>query len=88
MSIAKRNLIDNINRIIPDEILREQMIDLHLGKLSDKEIERIRLEREEEAIELLKLMKEETLTSQSITNGESEKGNNGNNRDENALSIN
>ena len=55
MSIARKNAIENIKRIIPDEILRDQMIQLTLGKLTDDQIREIREEREREAEELLKL---------------------------------
>ena len=55
MSIAKRNIIQNIQRMIPDEILREQLIDLHLGKLTEDQIREIREEREREAEEILRL---------------------------------
>ena len=55
MSIVKRNIITNINRLISDEILREQMIELHLGKLTPDDIRKIREEREHEAEEILKI---------------------------------
>jgi hypothetical protein len=55
MSIAKRNAIQNIRKIIPDEILREQLVDLHLGKLTEEQILEIREEREREAEEMLQL---------------------------------
>lgn len=55
MSIAKQNIISTINRLIPDEILRGQLIDLHLGKLTPQQIEEIRIEREKEAEEILKI---------------------------------
>jgi hypothetical protein len=55
MSITKRNAIQNIRKIIPDEILREQLVDLHLGKLTEEQILEIREEREREAEEMLQL---------------------------------
>jgi hypothetical protein len=55
MSIAKRNAIENIKRLIPDEILREQLVDLHLGKLTEDQIRQIREEKEREAEEILQL---------------------------------
>jgi len=61
-SIAKRNLIEKINRLIPDEFLREQMIALHLGKLTEEDIRRIREEREREAEEILKIPQEYAVT--------------------------
>jgi hypothetical protein len=71
MSIAKRNLIENIKRLISDEILCEQLIDLHLGKLTEDQIREIREEREREAEEILKLFKTE-LSNNNITNGQTE----------------
>ena len=61
-SIAKRNIIENLTRLISDEILREQMIALHLGKLSEEDIRRIREEREQEAEEILKIPQEYEVT--------------------------
>lgn len=68
MSIAKQNIIQNITRLISDPILREQMIELHLGKLTPEQIEQIRIEKEQEAEEILKLFPKQT--SPDITNGE------------------
>lgn len=71
MSIAKRNVIENIKRLISDDILRQQMIDLHLGKLSEDQIREIREEKEREAEEILKLFQTE-LSNNTITNGQTE----------------
>ena len=71
MSIVKRNAIQNIKRLIPDEILREQLIDLHLGKLTEDQIREIREEREREAEEILKLFKTD-FSGNYIDNGETE----------------
>ena len=71
MSIVKRNAIENIKRLIPDEILREQLIDLHLGKLSEDQIREIREEREKEAEEMLKLFQTD-LSMNIIDNGQTE----------------
>jgi hypothetical protein len=71
MSIAKRNAIENIKRLIPDEILREQLIDLHLGKLTEDQIREIREEREREAEEMLKLFQTD-LSINTIDNGQTE----------------
>jgi hypothetical protein len=62
MSIAKRNLIESITSLISDQILREQMIALHLGKLSAEDIKSIREEREMEAMEILKIPQEYAVT--------------------------
>lgn len=72
MSISKKNAIQNISRLIPDDVLREQMIDLHLGKLSDDDINRLREEREREAEELLKLFKTELSMNIIENNGKTE----------------
>jgi hypothetical protein len=81
MSIAKRNAIENIKRLIPDEILREQLIDLHLGKLTEDQIREIREEREREAEEMLRLFATDLsfnhilpidLSGNYIQNGETE----------------
>lgn len=69
MSVAKKNAIDNIRKLIPDEILREQMIDLHLGKLTEDQIREIREEREREAEEMLKMFYTD-LSTNSIDNGQ------------------
>lgn len=58
MSIAKRNLVESLTRLISDELLREQMIDLHLGKLTAEQARQIREEREREAEEILKIPQE------------------------------
>jgi hypothetical protein len=71
MSIAKRNVIQNIKRLIPDEILRDQLIDLHLGKLTEDQIREIREEREREAEEMLKLFQTD-LSNNTIDNGQTE----------------
>jgi hypothetical protein len=71
MSIAKRNVIQNIKRLIPDEILRDQLIDLHLGKLTEDQIREIREEREREAEEMLKLFQTD-LSINTIDNGQTE----------------
>jgi hypothetical protein len=55
MSIAKRNAIQSIQRLIPDDVLRDQLIDLHLGKLSEEQILQIREEREREAEMILQM---------------------------------
>lgn len=79
MSIAKRNAIDNIRRLFgSDEILCEQMIALHLGKLTEEDVKRIREEREQEAEMILQMFPKSDI-SQCITNGEPE---NRNNRDD------
>ena len=92
MSIAKRNMINNITRLISDEILREQMIDLHLGKLSDEDVQRIREEREKEAEEILQMFPkiDYTITSPAITNtdGQAETRNCGDGGDKDIISIN
>jgi hypothetical protein len=83
MSILKRNAIDNIRRLISDEILREQMIDLHLGKLTPEDVKRIREEREQEAELILQMFpkqieppkENEPPFSHPITNGEPENRN-------------
>jgi hypothetical protein len=81
MSIAKRNAIENIKRLIPDEILREQLIDLHLGKLTEDQIRELREEREREAEEMLRLFATDLsfnhilpidLSGNYIQNGETE----------------
>lgn len=77
MSIVKRNIITNINRLISDEILREQMIELHLGKLTPDDICKIREEREREAEEILKIPQDYAVTecvieSKTIINGQTE----------------
>lgn len=77
MSIVKRNIITNINRLISDDILREQMIDLHLGKLTPDDIRKIREEREREAEEILKIPQEYSpneciIESKTIVNGQTE----------------
>jgi hypothetical protein len=71
MSIAKRNAIENIKKLVSDEILREQLIDLHLGKLSEDQIREIREEREREAEEILGLFATE-LSANNIDNGQTE----------------
>jgi hypothetical protein len=71
MSIAKRNAIQNIRKIIPDEILREQLVDLHLGKLTEEQILEIREEREREAEEMLQLFVND-LSGNYIQNAEPE----------------
>lgn len=71
MSIAKRNAIQNIRKIIPDEILREQLVDLHLGKLTEEQIREIREEREREAEEMLQLFVND-LSGNYIQNAEPE----------------
>ena len=49
-SILKRNAIENIRRLFAgDQILCEQLIDLHLGRLTPEDVKRIREEKEEEA---------------------------------------
>lgn len=95
MSIAKRNIIETINRLIPagDDGLREQLIDLHLGRLSDEDIKRIREGREREAEMILEMFpkidySQDPITSHTITNGEPEKGNDRDNRDKDALPLN
>ena len=69
MSIAKRNAIENIKRLIPDELLREQLVDLHLGKLTEDQIRQIREEKEREAEEILQVFYTD-LSGNSIENGE------------------
>jgi hypothetical protein len=80
MSIAKRNTIETIKRLIPDDILREQLVDLHLGKLTEDQIRQIREEKEREAEEILKLFYTD-LSGNSIENGETEIQRSGDNRD-------
>lgn len=72
MSIAKKNAIQNISRLIPDEILREQMINLHLGKLTQDQIREIQAEREREAEEILKLFQTELSMNIIDNNGKTE----------------
>lgn len=87
MSIAQKNAIDNIRKLIPDEILREQLIQLTLGKLSDDQIREIREEREREAEEMLKLFYTE-LSANTIDNGQTKIQGTGDSGDKNDLSIN
>lgn len=61
MSIARNHITNTIRRLIPDPDLCEQMIDLHLGKLTPDDVRRIREERENEAEEILKI--EQTYSS-------------------------
>lgn len=50
MSILKKHAIENIRRLFAaDEILCNQMVNLHLGKLTPEDIQRIREEKEQEA---------------------------------------
>lgn len=81
MSIAKQNLINTLSRIVPDPILRDQLIDLHLGKLTEEQVRQIREEREKEAEQILALLTDVVPTeggeappikSLHITNGEAE----------------
>ena len=92
MSIAKRNIIETISRLIPagDDVLRDQLIDLHLGRLSDEDIKRIREEREREAEMILEMFPkiDYSTTSPCITNGEPETRNARDNRDKDALPLN
>lgn len=93
MSIAKRNIINAISRLIPagDDLLRDQLIDLHLGKLSDEDVKRIREEREKEAEDILLNFPKIDYSieySPPITNGESETGNHGDSGDKNSLPLN
>lgn len=79
-SILKKNAIDNIRRLFAsDEILCEQLIDLHLGKLTPEDVKRIREEREQEAELILQMFPKESPkdvdSSQHITNGEPENRN-------------
>jgi hypothetical protein len=87
MSIAKRVTIENIKKLVSDQILREQLIDLHLGKLTEDQIREIREEREREAEEILKLFNTD-LSMNNIDNGQTEVHRNGDNRDKNDISIN
>jgi hypothetical protein len=59
MSIVRRNAIQTITRLIPDDFLREQLIDLHLGKLTEDQIREIREEREREAEMILQMFPKE-----------------------------
>jgi len=84
MSIAKQNLINTLSRIVPDPILRDQLIDLHLGKLTEEQVRQIREEREKEAEQILALLTDvvppegarggfaPSIISPTITNGEAE----------------
>ena len=72
MSISKKNVIQNISRLIPDDVLREQMINLHLGKLTQDQIREIQAEREREAEELLKLFQTELSNDIIDNNAKSE----------------
>jgi hypothetical protein len=73
MSIAKQNLINTLSRIVPDPILRDQLIDLHLGKLNEEQVREIREEREKEAEQILEMGGfAPPIKSPSITNGEAE----------------
>jgi hypothetical protein len=49
MSLFQRAKISEIKNLISDEILRSQLIDLHLGKLTEEQIKQIREEKEREA---------------------------------------
>jgi len=88
MSIARRNAIETIKKLIPDEILRDQLIDLHLGKLTEDQISQIREEREREADEMLRFFATDLsfnnilpvdISGNYIQNGETDLSGNGNN---------
>lgn len=50
MSILKKHAIENIRRLFAaDEMLCNQIVDLHLGKLTPEDVKRIREEKEQEA---------------------------------------
>ena len=66
MSISKRNLLQTISRIIPDDLLREQLIDLHLGKLTEDQIREIREEREREAEMILQMFPKDVSSTETI----------------------
>lgn len=91
MSIARRNAIQSISRLIPDDLLREQLIDLHLGKLTEDQIREIREEREREAEMILQMFPKEGETvclSGYTINGKPETTNTGDSGNQNVILIN
>jgi hypothetical protein len=94
MSIIRRNTIQSINRLIPDDVLRDQLIDLHLGKLTEDQIREIREEREREAEMILEMFPkdEATVSPPQICdytlNGKTETTNTGNSGNQDVVFIN
>jgi hypothetical protein len=95
MSIVKRNTIQSINRLIPDDMLRDQLIDLHLGKLTEDQIREIREEREREAemiLEMFPKVGDTTVSPSQICdytlNGKTETTNTGNSGNQDVVFIN
>ena len=66
MSISQRNIISQITHLVSDDILRSQLIDLHLGRLTDEQIKKIREEREKEAHFILQTFPKEYEVNETV----------------------